>query len=354
MSRDISAVDCFTNKEFRKFEEHLGPVTNLKALQGCLFLSSSKDKNVRLWDVRVLKSVKAFQMDDNSGPTAPVMAVDSSGSCLTLGSASSKNIHSFDISSGRLVSKNPLGGPARGLIFSPSERILATVSENFDLVDLTQIPPKLSMEEGSGKEPKNCPFELSNEKTLFEGPWLIGKQVDFKLKGTNNHGVWQSAHRTRRGNKLGADGVDIVGILYKDSKEYYILVKQYRIPIGKWILEFPAGLVDASDTSIESAGIREFKEETGYTATEVVRCTKKGQYLNPGISSDSSSFLLVKVDGSLPENQNPEQNLEGDESIEVVLVEAGKFLEYLDEVTESGEVEVCTQVYAWALAKVFP
>ena len=145
-----------------------------------------------------------------------------------------------------------------------------------------------------------------------------------------------------------------MAILYKDSKKYYILVKQYRIPIGKWILEFPAGLIDASDTSIESAGIRELKEETGYTVTEVVRYTKKGQYLNPGLTSDSSSFLLVKVDGSLPENQNPQQNLEQDESIEVVLVEEDKFLEYLDKVTETGEVEVCTQVYAWALARVFP
>lgn len=145
-----------------------------------------------------------------------------------------------------------------------------------------------------------------------------------------------------------------MAILYKDSKKYYILVKQYRIPIGKWILEFPAGLVDSSDTSIESAGIRELKEETGYTVTEVIRCTKKGQYLNPGLTSDCSSFLLVKVDGSLPENQNPQQHLEQDESIEVVLVEVDKLLEYLDGVTESGEVEVCTQVYAWALARAFP
>ena len=36
---------------------------------------------------------------------------------------------------------------------------------------------------------KECPFELSNEITLFDGKWMSAKQVDFKLKGTNNHGV---------------------------------------------------------------------------------------------------------------------------------------------------------------------
>lgn len=51
-----------------------------------------------------------------------------------------------------------------------------------------------------------------------------------------------SAHRPRRGNTLNADGVDIIATLKKDEKKYYILVKQYRIPIRRWILEFPAGM----------------------------------------------------------------------------------------------------------------
>ena len=142
MSRNIAAIDCFTNKQFREFEGHLGPVTNLKALQGCLFLSSSKDKQVRLWDIRVLKSVRIFEIQDNVGPTAPVMAVDSSGSCLTLGSSTSKNLYSFDLTSGRLVSKNPAQSPVKGLAFSNSERILAVASQGLDLADLTQIPVK--------------------------------------------------------------------------------------------------------------------------------------------------------------------------------------------------------------------
>lgn len=48
-----------------------------------------------------------------------------------------------------------------------------------------------------------------------------------------------------------ADGPDIV------------LQKQYRPPLGKRVIEFPAGLVDKGETPEETA-VRELREETGY------------------------------------------------------------------------------------------
>lgn len=42
-----------------------------------------------------------------------------------------------------------------------------------------------------------------------------------------------------------------------------ILQKQYRPPLGKVVIEVPAGLVDAGE-SAEEAAVRELKEETGY------------------------------------------------------------------------------------------
>ena len=45
-----------------------------------------------------------------------------------------------------------------------------------------------------------------------------------------------------------------------------ILVRQFRAPIGKWVLEMPAGLIDEGETPSEAA-IRELEEETGYVGT---------------------------------------------------------------------------------------
>ena len=47
-----------------------------------------------------------------------------------------------------------------------------------------------------------------------------------------------------------------------------VMVRQYRKPAGRVMLEVPAGKIDSGEEPL-SAAIRELKEETGYTATEV-------------------------------------------------------------------------------------
>lgn len=46
-----------------------------------------------------------------------------------------------------------------------------------------------------------------------------------------------------------------------------VLVRQFRYPVGKTLLEFPAGKLDAGESTLACAQ-RELREETGYTALE--------------------------------------------------------------------------------------
>ena len=46
-----------------------------------------------------------------------------------------------------------------------------------------------------------------------------------------------------------------------------VLVRQFRYPLAKVLLEWPAGKLDAGETTLACA-MRELHEETGYTATE--------------------------------------------------------------------------------------
>jgi ADP-ribose pyrophosphatase len=46
-----------------------------------------------------------------------------------------------------------------------------------------------------------------------------------------------------------------------------VLVRQYRYPVRKVLLEFPAGKIDAPESTLACA-MRELREETGYTAAE--------------------------------------------------------------------------------------
>ena len=47
-----------------------------------------------------------------------------------------------------------------------------------------------------------------------------------------------------------------------------VMVKQYRKPAGRVMFEVPAGKIDPGEAP-EEAALRELKEETGYTASDI-------------------------------------------------------------------------------------
>ncbi len=58
--------------------------------------------------------------------------------------------------------------------------------------------------------------------------------------------------------------VAVVALLDGDR---VVLVRQHRYPVGKVLLELPAGKLDAGEETLACA-MRELREETGYSATE--------------------------------------------------------------------------------------
>lgn len=89
-------------------------------------------------------------------------------------------------------------------------------------------------------------------------------------------------------------GIRAAVILALDAGDV-ILVEQYRVPLGKFCLELPAGLI-GDETEGEDAltsARRELEEETGYAA---VHWENIGEfYSSPGMLSES--FTLLKATG---------------------------------------------------------
>lgn len=109
------------------------------------------------------------------------------------------------------------------------------------------------------------------------------------------------------------DAVLIVAI--HEAEEKLVLVKQFRIPVGAYLYELPAGLIDKGEEIFQAAA-RELKEETGLevTAMDEVKSHKQC-YLSPGMTDESVSVIYCRCTGNLSE-----AFLEADEDITPILV----------------------------------
>lgn len=108
------------------------------------------------------------------------------------------------------------------------------------------------------------------------------------------------------------DGV-VIYSLYQDK---VVLVRQYRYPIGAFVYEFPAGLVEPGE-NMEQAAIRETYEETGLTLTPIP-CGSYGRpfFTTVGMTDESCGTVFGRCSGE-PSSCHEELT----EEIQVVLAD---------------------------------
>jgi len=94
-----------------------------------------------------------------------------------------------------------------------------------------------------------------------------------------------------------------------------VLIHNYRLPVGRELLELPAGTLEAGETP-EQCALRELEEETGYRASRVEPLCEF--YTTPGICTER---MWVFVAGGLTPTQ---QRLQGNEQIRVEVADIGR------------------------------
>jgi ADP-ribose pyrophosphatase len=117
-----------------------------------------------------------------------------------------------------------------------------------------------------------------------------------------------------------------IGVVPVDAEGNILLVNQYRSPVGKDLLEIPAGGIDKGEEPA-AAVIRETREETGFKPRKVTRLN--GYYLSPGFCDEYMHLFLAEdlVPAPLSAEDTP--------GIEVVKVPALK----INELILSGKIE---------------
>lgn len=124
-----------------------------------------------------------------------------------------------------------------------------------------------------------APFPVASSQRAFSGV-LINLRVDeLALPGGG---------RARREVVEHPGGVTIVP-LRDDGR--LLLVRQYRHPAGRALLEFPAGGLDAGEEPLACAA-RELQEEVGYRAAKIEALG--GFFLAPGYDTEYQHAFLAE------------------------------------------------------------
>ncbi len=157
-----------------------------------------------------------------------------------------------------------------------------------------------------------------------------GKFIRFVSKGN-----WEYIER------VNCDGAVVILALTKDRK--VIFVEQFRPPVGKKVIEFPAGLMNdcpkrKTKETLISAAKRELLEETGYKAKKIIKI------LEGPASSGTASDMLTLVRAVDIEKVSAGGGDEG-ESIVVHEVKLDKAESWLRRMEKKGFL-IGTRIYA--------
>jgi len=160
---------------------------------------------------------------------------------------------------------------------------------------------------------ENPETAVLNHQEIYSGK-IVALHVDT---------IQQASGRTTiREVVLHPGGVTAVPVL-DDGR--ILLIRQFRYPIGKFILELPAGKLDSGQPPRETVA-RELEEEIGYTTVTLDYQTTF--YTTPGISNEAIHFFIAR--NLIPCKQRLEEG-------EHITVEAYSLEECLEKI-RTGEI----------------
>jgi 8-oxo-dGTP pyrophosphatase MutT (NUDIX family) len=163
-------------------------------------------------------------------------------------------------------------------------------------------------------------MEILSKKTVWKGKFMSAVEITYRdARGAVR--TWEALERISIG------GIVVMVAVTPAGK--VLLEKQFRPPLGRDVIELPAGLVDPGE-SMETAAKRELIEETGWAA-------KKLDFLAEGpISTGASTEVLRAYLCTGLEHVGKNGGGDDNEIIEVIEVPMNNAQEFLRNAQTKG------------------
>lgn len=164
-------------------------------------------------------------------------------------------------------------------------------------------------------------YEIIEKKILWQGRYLKSVEIQYR-DSSGSIRTWETFER------VNCNG--IVAIVPVTEDGGFLVIRQFRPAINKYVIEFPAGLNDKGE-SLKDAARRELLEETGYIAKEII-------FLAEGpISSGASNEILTVYLARGLEYKNTAEKDET-EDIEVFNIPMNELYSRLSIFREQGDI----------------
>lgn len=168
--------------------------------------------------------------------------------------------------------------------------------------------------------------KLLSTEPIASSPWLNFKSLTYD-NGVNWSFIERSNHSIES-----ADAVVIVPI--DRARRKILIIEEFRYALNSTIIDLPAGLLDTGE-SVETAALRELKEETGYSG--VISKVLKPSFSSAGLTNEKVAVVYVNVDST-------SSNLQALDRNELISFKWLNFIEAMDLATNSDNISSRAQL----------
>ncbi len=168
------------------------------------------------------------------------------------------------------------------------------------------------------------------EKTISTKKIFAGKVIQVQVDEVR----LPNGHHSKREIVRHPGAVAVIAVTDENKM---VLVRQFRKPLEKTILEIPAGKLEKNEDPLDSAK-RELEEETGYMPAQLEKIVS--MYTSPGFADEE--IHLYKATGLKKGKKNPDE----DEFVELVELTIGECFKRV----ETGEIcdaKTMVALYHW-------